>query len=307
MTTRNAHFLYDSDEAEDAEDHALPHEQPPYEQPPSKNRGQFKKGVSGNPKGRPKGKKRPKPETRTDLIAAHDATKTEKVPVEIDGRVRWLTTYEVGCIRLANRFAQGDLKAANAVLRGFKTNAAAAETHANASVRTGVLVVRRPALAQAGARPTPPAPPIATAPQQAQDDESIPVIDARFKPLWRALCERVDVAVGGKKRSMRKLDVGLYRIRARIAAGDEKFMRWEENLERLGRLAAEARQKRKTSKVGPLVVVRRGPKFDTIQEWADYAREHTRLPLNPLEGVPGVTPEMLAESPHFQDKPDDDF
>lgn len=41
-----------------------------------------------------------------------------------------------------------------------------------------------------------------------------------------------------------------------------------------------------------VMVIRRGPKR-TIEQWHSEESERLRLPMNPLEGIPGVTPEML--------------
>ena len=66
---------------------------------------QFKKGQSGNPKGRPKGKRN----ASTVILRALGA----KVVINENGRRRELTKFEAALTQLANKAAQGDMRAVN--------------------------------------------------------------------------------------------------------------------------------------------------------------------------------------------------
>lgn len=63
----------------------------------------FKKGQSGNPKGRPKGKRN----AATVIMRALDA----KVIINENGRRREITKFEAAITQLANKAASGDLRA----------------------------------------------------------------------------------------------------------------------------------------------------------------------------------------------------
>lgn len=67
------------------------------------NRGWFKKGVSGNPKGRPKGA-RNKSNILEEIVNA-------LVPVTENGKRKMITKREAALIQLANKAASGDLSA----------------------------------------------------------------------------------------------------------------------------------------------------------------------------------------------------
>jgi hypothetical protein len=71
--------------------------------PPAATR--FKKGRSGNPKGRPKGK----PNAATATLRAFAA----KVVINENGRRRVVTKMEAAMVQLANKAATGDLRALN--------------------------------------------------------------------------------------------------------------------------------------------------------------------------------------------------
>jgi hypothetical protein len=71
-----------------------------YRKPPK--HGQFKKGRSGNPAGRPKGLK----SFKTFLMAALD----EKVTVSENGHSRRITKREAAAKQIANSAAMGDLR-----------------------------------------------------------------------------------------------------------------------------------------------------------------------------------------------------
>lgn len=67
------------------------------------NRGWFKKGVSGNPKGRPRGS-RNQSSLFEDIVNA-------PVPVTENGKRKIITKREASLIQLANKAASGDLRA----------------------------------------------------------------------------------------------------------------------------------------------------------------------------------------------------
>jgi|HubBroStandDraft_1064217.scaffolds.fasta_scaffold233481_2 hypothetical protein len=70
---------------------------------------QFKKGQSGNPKGRPKGK----PNMATVILR----TTQVKVPINEKGRRREVTKFEVAMMQLSNKAAGGDLRALDLMTR----------------------------------------------------------------------------------------------------------------------------------------------------------------------------------------------
>lgn len=76
-----------------------------YRKPPKATR--FRKGQSGNPKGRPKGK----PNLATVILRALEA----KVVINEKGRRREVTKLEVAIMQLVNKAASGDLRALNLV------------------------------------------------------------------------------------------------------------------------------------------------------------------------------------------------
>jgi hypothetical protein len=73
--------------------------------PPAASR--FKKGRSGNPKGRPKGK----PNASTEILRALST----KVVIKGNGRRREVSKFTAAMIQLANKAAGGDLRALNLV------------------------------------------------------------------------------------------------------------------------------------------------------------------------------------------------
>jgi hypothetical protein len=72
-----------------------------YRNPP--RNAQFKKGHSGNPKGRPKGKR--------NLATVLDKTLHEKVVINENGRRKTITKLEAAIKQLVNKAASGDLRA----------------------------------------------------------------------------------------------------------------------------------------------------------------------------------------------------
>jgi Family of unknown function (DUF5681) len=74
-----------------------------YGKPPAATR--FKKGQSGNPKGRPRGKR-----NASSLILR---TLGAKVVINENGRRREITKFEAALTQLANKAAQGDMRALN--------------------------------------------------------------------------------------------------------------------------------------------------------------------------------------------------
>jgi hypothetical protein len=81
-----------------------------YGKPPK--RTQFQKGVSGNPKGRPKGSQ--------NLATLFRKITYEKVRVNGPRGPRWMTKLEAGITQLANRAATGDPKATRELIHWIK-------------------------------------------------------------------------------------------------------------------------------------------------------------------------------------------
>jgi Family of unknown function (DUF5681) len=85
----------------------MPNSEPPgFGQPP--RRGRFKKGVSGNPGGRPKGSRN----LKTDL----GKMLKKRITVREDGEVRKITQQEAILLGLFNQALKGDAKARNSIL-----------------------------------------------------------------------------------------------------------------------------------------------------------------------------------------------
>ena len=72
-----------------------------YGKPPKAT--QFKAGVSGNPKGRPKGS--------LNLATAVNRALSERIQVTENGRKRWMTKLDVAIKALVNRAVKGDSRA----------------------------------------------------------------------------------------------------------------------------------------------------------------------------------------------------
>src|SRR5690349_8423552 len=79
-----------------------------YGKPPKHSR--FKKGQSGNPKGR---RKAPRP---LDFPALLKKSMTKKVKVRVDGDVAYFSKLEAAAEQLANKLASGDLRTIKMVL-----------------------------------------------------------------------------------------------------------------------------------------------------------------------------------------------
>ena len=86
---------------------------------------QFKKGISGNPRGRPKGKR--------NLITVLQQTLNETVVIEEKGKKRTVTNLEAAIRRLVKSATAGDMHAFRALsaLTLSAENAAMAETSAD--------------------------------------------------------------------------------------------------------------------------------------------------------------------------------
>jgi Family of unknown function (DUF5681) len=78
-----------------------PHDDVGYGKPPEHTR--FRKGVSGNPRGRPKG-------TRNFGTVFNSALQ-EKVGINENGKRRTITKFAAACKQLVNKAASGDLQA----------------------------------------------------------------------------------------------------------------------------------------------------------------------------------------------------
>lgn len=77
-----------------------------YGHPPTEH--QFKKGKSGNPKGRPKGSR--------GLVATFQKVINERITVVVKGRRRTITIGEAAFKQVANKAASGDLRALSMVI-----------------------------------------------------------------------------------------------------------------------------------------------------------------------------------------------
>jgi hypothetical protein len=77
-----------------------------YQRPPSD--GRFKPGVSGNPRGRPKGARN----LRTDMAEMMG----RKIPIRENGKARRITRQQAILLRLHEKALQGDVKAATSII-----------------------------------------------------------------------------------------------------------------------------------------------------------------------------------------------
>lgn len=93
--------------SDDSSDSAPPKPDVGYGQPPTHS--QFKKGASGNPKGRPRGAKN----FRTEL----NKVLNETFPIEVQGRKRRIKTTEVILRTQRKKAFQGDPRASATMLR----------------------------------------------------------------------------------------------------------------------------------------------------------------------------------------------
>ena len=135
-----------------------------YARPPEHS--QFKKGQSGNPKGRPKG--------GLNLATLYNRALGEKVTITENGRRKTITKLEIALKQLINKAAQGDPRAMHltlsmASLVGVEAPRANADLDANESAVMAGLLGRlkdqipapAPAPAKRRAKPTAtPAPPV---------------------------------------------------------------------------------------------------------------------------------------------------
>lgn len=97
-----------------------------YGKPPQASR--FKKGVSGNPNGRPKG--------RRNVAAVFARTLREKVVINEHGQRRTITKLEAAVKQFVNQAASGNLRA----LQMLVTFAQDAEAHENMSSPAGSIL-----------------------------------------------------------------------------------------------------------------------------------------------------------------------
>jgi hypothetical protein len=84
------------------DDNAPGDKQSGYQRPPSD--GRFKPGVSGNPRGRPKGARN----LRTDVAALMG----KKIPIRENGKARRISRQQAMLLRLYEKALQGDVRAA---------------------------------------------------------------------------------------------------------------------------------------------------------------------------------------------------
>lgn len=96
-----------------------------YRKPPKHTR--FQKGVSGNPKGRPKGAK--------SIATILNEMSREQVKTTINGRTRYKSKLEIVFLQLINKAAGGDLKAIREYLSAHRLYA---ETEAGQEKQTEV-------------------------------------------------------------------------------------------------------------------------------------------------------------------------
>ena len=70
---------------------------------------QFKKGQSGNPKGRPKGSR--------DLVTTFMKAGNERIRITQNGRTRTITKFKASMTQLMNKAASGDIRAIRELLK----------------------------------------------------------------------------------------------------------------------------------------------------------------------------------------------
>jgi hypothetical protein len=100
-------------------------------------RTQFKKGQSGNPRGRPKGK--------PNIATVLERALREKVVINENGRRKIITKLEASIKQLVNKAAAGDLRAMQqlaALKRAGEERAAVADTQGNTITNTDERVMQ---------------------------------------------------------------------------------------------------------------------------------------------------------------------
>lgn len=111
--------------------HQDTHYQIGYAKPPVHTR--FRKGQSGNPGGRPKG--------RRSLLASIDRALTMKVALRENGQVRTVNAVQAVVAALVAKALGGDVKAAKLLLEIAQARESARTVDDNGVQTTGVLVV----------------------------------------------------------------------------------------------------------------------------------------------------------------------
>ena len=100
-----------------------PHRPVGYANPPKA--GQFKKGQSGNPRGRPKGAK--------DMATILNERLSKRIKIREGGRTKTVSVLEAKIIQLTKSMLEGDDKATNLILKLLERHGNAANGNGNIS------------------------------------------------------------------------------------------------------------------------------------------------------------------------------
>ncbi len=257
----------------------LSYEQPPYQSRTVPNKGQFKKGESGNKRGRPKGSKnKPKLERSADIRDVYKDAEEKRHRVTIGGKVRRRTAAQIGAMTLASKFAAGELPAMREVLRAFEREDKARHSQMLAR-RTGVLVLQ-PGKKRSAA----PARPKPRRPQAALKE---------FQPLLDELMTKVEA--NGQRTT--RLARGMKHLTIKAALGSAQHRRMRDALERYVQADIERTKEMKKLNPGVMAIVRRHSRKpgETEREYYERVRAGAKIPIDPLEGIPGVSDEVRAK------------